>query len=134
MVRRSGLSSNDVGIGQRVGGADEFSAADESVLGRGTRRNPLHVHVIGCDVSQLTDPDLGTVDELARLQLAAVRRGSRVRLLNATAELRRLLVLVGLDDVLGCEPDLGIEARRQAEHREESGGVQEERNPADPIA
>jgi hypothetical protein len=116
------------------GDADEFSAADESVLGRGTRRNPLHVHVIGCDVSQLTDPDLGTVDELARLQLAAVRRGSRVRLLNATANLRGLLVLVGLDDVLGCEPDLGIEARRQAEHREESSGVQEEGNPADPIA
>jgi hypothetical protein len=115
--------------------ADEFSAADESVLGRGTRRNPLHVHVIGCDVSHLTDPDLETVDELARLQLAAVRRGSRVRLLNATAELRGLLILLGLDDVLGCErAALGIEARRQAEHREESGGVQEERNPADPIA
>jgi hypothetical protein len=114
--------------------ADEFSAADESVLGRGTRRNPLHVHVIGCDVSQLTDPDLGTVDELARLQLAALRRGSRVKLLNATANLRGLLVLVGLDGVLGCEPALGIEPRRQAEHREESGGVQEEGNSADPIA
>lgn len=115
--------------------ADEFSAADESVLGRGTRRNPLRVQVIGCDVSQLTDPDLGTVDELARLQLAAVRRGSRVRLLNATANLRGLLILLGLDDILGCErAALGIEARRQAEHREESGGVEEERNPADPMA
>jgi hypothetical protein len=74
------------------------------------------------------------VDELARLQLAAVRRGSRVRLLNATANLRGLLVLLGLEDVLGCGPVLGIEARRQAEHREKSGGVQEEGNPADPIA
>ncbi len=74
------------------------------------------------------------MDELARLQLAAVRGGSRIRLLNATANLRGLLVLVGLDDVLDREPDLGIEARRQAEHREESSGVQEEGNPADPIA
>jgi hypothetical protein len=103
-------------------------------LGRGTRRNPLHVHVIGCDVSQLTDPDLGTVDELARLQLAAVRRGSRVRLINVTADLQGLLVLLGLDEVLGCGPGLGIEARRQAEHREKSRGVQEEGDPADPIA
>jgi hypothetical protein len=103
-------------------------------LGRGARRNQLHVYVIACDVSQLTDPDLGTVDELARLQLAAVRRRSRIRLLNATADLQGVLVLLGLDEVLGCGPGLGIKARRQAEHREESRGVQEEGNPADPIA
>jgi hypothetical protein len=83
-------------------------------MGRGNRRTPLDripldripldAHVIGCEVGLLTDPDLGTVDELARLQLAAVRRGARIRLLNATAELRGLLVLTGLDDVLPCEP------------------------------
>jgi len=83
-------------------------------MGRGNRRTPLEripldrtplaAHAIACDVSQLTDPDLGTVDELARLQLAAVRRGARIRLLNASAELRRLLALTGLDDVLPCNP------------------------------
>jgi hypothetical protein len=80
-----------------------------SLIGRGNRRTPLDrtpldAHVIACDVSRLTDPDLGTVDELARLQLAAVRRGARIRLLNATADLRGLLALTGLDEVLPCEP------------------------------
>jgi len=133
MVRRGWLSSNDVGIGQRVE-TPMSSQRPMSLYVEENRRNPLHAHVIGCDVSELTDPDLATVDELARLQLAAARRGSRVRLLNATANLRGLLLLLGLDDVLGCEPPLGIEARRQAEHREESRGVQEEGNPADSIA
>jgi hypothetical protein len=73
------------------------------------------------------------VDELAHLQLAAVRRGSSIRLRNATAELRELLALAGLSDVLGCEPPLGVEARRQAEDGKEPGSVQEEGQAADPI-
>jgi ABC-type transporter Mla MlaB component len=52
-----------------------------------------------CDVSGLL-PDAVTVDALARLQLAARRHGCRVRLRNASAELRELLAFMGLRDVL----------------------------------
>jgi len=49
-------------------------------------------------------PDLALVDSLARLQLDARRRGGRLRLRNVTDELRGLLELVGLADVLAVEP------------------------------
>lgn len=52
-----------------------------------------------CDVSDAR-PDAVTVDALARLQLAARRRGCQVRLRNASAELRALLAFMGLEDVL----------------------------------
>jgi ABC-type transporter Mla MlaB component len=44
--------------------------------------------------------DAVTVDALARLQLAARRHGCRVRLQNASSELRELLAFMGLRDVL----------------------------------
>jgi ABC-type transporter Mla MlaB component len=52
-----------------------------------------------CDVRGV-DPDAVTVDALARLQLAARRHGCQVRLRNASDELRELVALMGLDDVL----------------------------------
>ena len=52
-----------------------------------------------CDVIGI-DSDAVTVDALARLQLAAQRRGCRVRLRNASAELRELVAFIGLTDVL----------------------------------
>ena len=52
-----------------------------------------------CDVCGV-DPDALTVDALARLQLAARRRGCQVRLLRASADLRDLVALMGLQDVL----------------------------------
>ncbi len=45
-------------------------------------------------------PDAVTVDALARLQLAARRHGCRVRLCGASDELRRLVELMGLSEVL----------------------------------
>jgi len=51
-----------------------------------------------------TPADLVTVDALARLQLVAARAGFEVRLLGASAELRALLDLVGLGEVLRVEP------------------------------
>ncbi len=48
--------------------------------------------------------DLALVHALARLQLRASRRGSRLALRGATGRLRELLALVGLDDELGLEP------------------------------
>ena len=55
--------------------------------------------VVDCDVAGVP-ADAGTVDALARLQLAAQRTRCRVRLRNASAELRELVALMGLADVL----------------------------------
>jgi len=70
--------------------------------------------------------DLGTVDALARLQLAAGRLGRRVVLREPPATLVDLIAFVGLEDVLP------VEARRQSEQREERVGVEEEREFPDP--
>jgi ABC-type transporter Mla MlaB component len=53
-----------------------------------------------CDVSGVVDVDAVTVDALARLALAARRRGCQMRLLGASTELRALVSLTGLGDVL----------------------------------
>ena len=52
-----------------------------------------------CDVSGV-EPDAVTVDALARLQLAAQRRGCQVRLRHASKELTGLVAFMGLRDVL----------------------------------
>jgi len=80
---------------------------------------------IVCDVGEL-DPDAVTVDALARFQLGARQLGFDVRLRGASTELRELLAFVGLDEVLR------VEARGQAEEREEPLGVEEEAELDDP--
>jgi len=52
-----------------------------------------------CDLSD-ADADAVTVDALARLQLAAKRNDCQVRLQHASPELRTLVTLMGLQDVL----------------------------------
>ena len=59
-----------------------------------------HAPVAFCDVGDVSSVDAVTVDALARLQLAAHRQGCKVRLRNASEELRSLLALMGLRDVL----------------------------------
>jgi anti-anti-sigma regulatory factor len=79
------------------------------------------------DVSALA-PDAGTIDALARLQLQARRQGLEIRLTEVPGELRELLGLCGLGDVLS------LEVVGQAEQREERRGVEEERHLRDPPA
>lgn len=55
--------------------------------------------VVWCDVSGV-EPDAVCVDALARLQLAARRRGCCVRLENASPALVELVELMGLTHVL----------------------------------
>jgi ABC-type transporter Mla MlaB component len=57
------------------------------------------VEVALCDVGGV-DCDAVTVDALARLQLAAQRRGCRVHLRQASDELRELVDFMGLTEVL----------------------------------
>ena len=52
-----------------------------------------------CDVSKI-DPDAVSVDALARLQVAARRRGCQARLRGASSELLDLVAFTGLRDVL----------------------------------
>ena len=70
--------------------------------------------------------DFGTVESLARLQLAARRCGLELRLTRVPAELEELITFVGLAEALGLEP------RGQAEEREERVGVEEEGELDDP--
>lgn len=55
--------------------------------------------VISCDVAGVK-PDAAAVDALARLQLAARRRGCEVRLRDASGSLLELVELMGLTHVL----------------------------------
>jgi anti-anti-sigma regulatory factor len=67
---------------------------------------------------------LFAVDVVARLHLAARRRGLELRI-AAPPELRELIAFCGLDEVLR------VELQRQPEQREERGGVEEERELLD---
>jgi anti-anti-sigma regulatory factor len=81
--------------------------------------------VVICDVAGVARPDVVTVDALARLRLTARRHGCELVVGGAGAELSRLLRLVGLTDVL---PQVG----REAEQREQAGGVEEVGDGRDP--
>jgi ABC-type transporter Mla MlaB component len=110
---------------------DEFRLAKRSRLQTGgpvVQSNTILV----VDVRAVIDPDLGTVDALARLALTARRLGCRVRLEHASSDLRALLALAGLAEVVRCASGSGIERERKTEEREELLGVQEERDATDP--
>ncbi len=53
-----------------------------------------------CDVGVISAPDCETLDALARLQLAVRRRGCELLLVNVSPNLRELVELAGLDEVL----------------------------------
>jgi ABC-type transporter Mla MlaB component len=81
---------------------------------------------IDCDASRLGCADAQTIDLLARLQLGARRHGCTLRMCNVSPTLHGLLSFAGLDAVLGVEPE------REAEQRENTVGVEEERQLDDP--
>ena len=86
-----------------VGPVDRVDLVDLCArIGRLLERCGADVAV--CDVGA-AHPDAVTVEALARLQLAARRAGCRLRLRNASRELRDLVALMGLDDVLPAEED-----------------------------
>ncbi|WP_031083634.1 STAS domain-containing protein [Streptomyces sp. NRRL WC-3549] len=64
--------------------------------------------VVDCDVHGVPGADLTLVEAVARLALVARRAGARLRLRHAPGELRSLLGLVGLAEVVGpggTDPD-----------------------------
>jgi hypothetical protein len=78
------------------------------------------------DCGRLTQPTAATIDQIARLALAARRRGCELELQDANAHLLELIGFVGLAGVLRIEP------RRQAEQRKKPRRVEEERDIGDP--
>ena len=83
------------------------------------------------EMGHVTNPDLTTVEALARLQLAAGRLDYAICLRGAPPTLRALLALVGLDGVLPLCPgsELGLEGK--TEEREQPGCVEKEVEPCD---
>jgi hypothetical protein len=64
-------------------------------------------------------PDVRAVEALARLQLAARRRGETARVRGASSELQELLAFCGLSFVLGVEVGGQPEEREDRRRREE---------------
>jgi ABC-type transporter Mla MlaB component len=87
-------------------------------------------HVV-CDVGALVEPDEVTIEALARLQLTVGRVGCRFRVRHACEELRDLLTLSGLSDVIPFVAESGPDPQRKVEQREEPRGVEEEADPGD---
>jgi len=83
--------------------------------------------VIEVDASAIEAADAGTLEALARAQLAAHRRGMTLRLRNPRRELVDLLTLAGLAALLGVEPEGHVEQREVLR-------VDEEVDPGDPVA
>jgi ABC-type transporter Mla MlaB component len=81
-----------------------------------------------CDLTALQTVDLGLVDQLARLRLAARRAGGTVAFRHAGKALTALFALVGLEEVLLRDPEAraaSVERERQPEQLEDPG-VQED--------
>jgi hypothetical protein len=105
LVIAAPIADGDVaGLCERLRAIAQASAAD----------------IVVCDVRALP-ADARTVDALARLQLAARRRGCRIRLHRASPELEALLSFLGLAEVVGSAEGRG----RQPEQREQPLGVEE---------
>jgi hypothetical protein len=80
------------------------------------------------DCSAFGEPDAGQLDALARLCLNLRRSQCELRLANAGDGLLELIEFAGLGGVLSVEPI------REAEEREDAGGVEEEGELGDPTA
>jgi anti-anti-sigma factor len=113
--------------------AGRIDRSDAARLGREVRAllDAGDVALIVCDLDAVTQSDAAVIDALCRMRLAARRRGCQLKLRGASRGLLELIFLMGLTDVV---PVAGSdrEVERESEQREHPGGVEEERDPADP--
>lgn len=71
--------------------------------------------LVVCDLRAIERADVVTVDTLARLRLSSNRLGWRIRFTNMSADLARLVHLLGLHEVLASR----FEPQRQADQWDE---------------
>ena len=90
--------------------------------------------IITCDVATVGQPDLATLDRLCRFSASARGLGAELRLTRASAELRALIALSGLNDALPDDGRRTVQPRGQPKEREEARRVEEEGDAGDPIA
>jgi hypothetical protein len=88
-------------------------------------RRQRRLYDVDCDVGHCC-ADLATANALARAHVNGRRLGARLQVVNASPELRELIALLGLADVL-----LG-RGQGQAEEGEEPLGVEEGGEADDP--
>jgi hypothetical protein len=119
----------ELALGARIERADIPGLCDQAEL---RLKDATDSECLVCDVGAVRDPDAVTIDALARLQLTASRLDREVHLRRASRELLDLLEFMGLSEALPLFAWSGLETGRQAEQREEGGGIEEERDPADP--
>jgi hypothetical protein len=117
----------------RIGSRPDQDEVDATLreLETATRQADLErrpVDSICCDAASAGDPDIGTVDTIARVALIARRLGRPISVAGASPELVGLIALAGLGRILR----LAVELERQTEEREEPRGIEEERDPGDP--
>jgi ABC-type transporter Mla MlaB component len=109
--------------------------ARTDVAGLCDRARPLlettDTDVIVCDVGAIVDPDLSTIDALARLQLTARRLGRAISLSHASRELQELLTRMGLLDTVPLDAGSALKPEGEAEEREVALGVEEEADSGD---
>jgi len=74
---------------------------------------------ITVDCRSLREPTAATIDQIARLKLAARRCNCELEVKDPGPDLLELIGFVGLSGVLL------VQARRQTKQREQSGGVEE---------
>jgi ABC-type transporter Mla MlaB component len=138
----AGRSSDAPRLALGPGSVGELCARADEVLDR-------QPGSLVCDAHAVADPDLATVETVARLALTARRRGRDIRLQGPPRSLIDLLDLCGLAELLAREQaanraardhaakpaDQGtsVEAGGESEQREEALGVEEERDPGDPV-
>ena len=87
--------------------------------------------ILVVDVRTIAEPDLRTLEVLARLQLTARRLGATIRLGHACDRMRDLLAWSGLDELLPLDEESGVDGDRHPEERKELL-VDEEVDPRDP--
>ena len=82
--------------------------------------------ILNC--ARIKNPSVAAIDYLARLRLGLLRGDCEMCLANCSDELKQLIELAGLEEVLG------VQVEGQSEQREQLRRVEEEGELADPPA
>ena len=75
---------------------------------------------VNLNCARIKRPDLGAIDDIARIHLGVRRSGCDLQLRSAGDELTALIEFAGLGDVLR------VEVQRKPKQWKEPGGVEEE--------